>query len=276
MSVSKRFGRFKDEDEKAVRAPQVAEDQVLKQLKEAWAKVELRCGYMLRPRYIDESYSACLNAIKGLSYSSKDVEKFSLALAEFQETKAFANKAGFFLSALINNCQDSDFIIHTKHLKRIGYLGANNTKNITVDGDAGNCLAVIMSCGRISVDGNVGDGAGERLEGGEIVINGNSGYELGSNMKGGKITVKGNASPSAGVFMEGGEIFIHGASGVFLGGYMKGGKITVKGNAGEAAGNGMTSGELHIEGDYESLGDVRGGKIYYKGRLLGDASETPG
>jgi len=60
LAVSKRFGRFKDEDEKAVRAPDLAEDQTLRRLKEAWGKVKWKQD--------DETtnYPACLEAIKAI------------------------------------------------------------------------------------------------------------------------------------------------------------------------------------------------------------------
>ena len=305
MAVSKRFGRFKDEEEHAVRAPQrVAEDQVLGQLKGAWMKFQ----------WIGEHWDAMtgnmsgLEAVKGLTYTAKDVERFSIALAEFQGEEDFREKAGYFLSALINNCPDSDFVIHTKHLeKKIEYLGLHNTKNITIDGDAGNVLGREMIGGRITVkgstrdwaglfmkngeiviEGDSGNGLGREMKsgkitvernasrnvgmlmvGGEIVIEGNGGEQVGFHMKGGKITVKGNATNLAGYGMESGEIVIDGDCGEDLGNEMEGGKITVKGNGGECVGLGMAGGTIRIDGDYVSLDkNIKGGKIYHKGKLI--------
>jgi formylmethanofuran dehydrogenase subunit C len=265
LSVSKRFGRFKDEDEKAVRAPHVVEDETLKQLKEAWNKAHLE---VLENE--GRCYSSCLFAIKGIQYTAKDVEKFSIALAEFQDMEIFYVKAGYFLSALINNCPDSDFVIHTKHLdEKINCLGLFNTKNITIAGDAGDCLGFWMTGGKITVEGNAGEGAGKEMKNGEIVIDGDADYYLGYGMHGGKITVEGNTGNHAGKLMENGEIIVNGNGGDSLGIRMKGGKITVKGNAGEDIGFGMVSGEIHIEGDYESLADdIKRGKFYHKGRLI--------
>jgi formylmethanofuran dehydrogenase subunit C len=267
LSVSKRFGRFKDEDEKAVRVPQVAEDQVLKQLKEAWSRVQWKIlGYFSEDEC--DLNLECLEAVKDIQYTAKDVEKFSIALVEFQDVELFRIKAGYFLSALISNCPESEFTIHTKHLEeKIEYLGLYNTKNITIDGDAGNVLGREMIGGRITVKGSTGNEAGLFIKNGEIVIEGDSGVHLGRGMKGGKITVEGNAGDVAGCDMRGGSMLIKGHTGVNIGLYMKGGKIIVKENAGDGVGINMGNGEIVIEGNCgEGLGrDMNGGKITVKG-----------
>jgi hypothetical protein len=164
LPAAGRFGRYKDESEKAARKADVKEDRVLRQLKTAWRSLRKR-------EFINhEYYNELLTLVKDLRYSAADVEKFSLALAEFQDEGQFSKKAGLFLSALINNGNDTDYIIHTGHLKPILWLGYKNSKNITVEG-------------------NAGDFVGPRMEGGEIHING----EIGSfgDIKHGKIYHKG-------------------------------------------------------------------------------------
>jgi hypothetical protein len=248
MAVSKRFGRFKDEDEQAVRAPDVAEDRALGQLKEAWMKVRWAGTFLASSS--GRHYPACMEAIAGLAYSPKDVEKFSLALAEYQDTEDFSWKAGYFLSALINNCPESKFAVYTRHLdRRIVCLGVCNTKDIMMDGDAGNFLGYRMLGGRITVNGNTDDFAGRWMVDGEIVINGDGGNSLGDGMQGGKITVKGNVGYWAGQRMKKGEIVVNGNSGHDLGDDMQGGKIVVEGYAGW-------------------VGVVRGGEIYHKGKRI--------
>jgi hypothetical protein len=226
MAVSKRFGRFKDEDEKAVRAPQVIEDQTLKRLKEAWQSVKY-VGYL-----IEANYREVLDAIKGVNYSSTDVEKFCVALAEFQDEDQFSSNAGIFLSALINNCTDNDFVINTRHFSEgIALLGYQNTKNILVSGDVGAALGLEMKCGTI--------------------------------------TVRGNAGESVGIDMIGRRITVEGHSGMRLGAGMLGGIIEVKGNAGQLVGTGMRGGEIRIEGECEGLPHgIAGGKIYHKGKMI--------
>lgn len=228
LAAGKRFGKFAPEKEKAVRVPNVKEDKALQMLKEAWK------GY----NYDRFNYDVALGAIGKLEYSAKDVEKFSIALIGLQNEEHFSQKlhffqkAGLFLSALINNCKDTDFVIHTQHLiKGIGELGLMNTKNIIVNG-------------------NAGDNVGQEMEGGSIMINGNVGKTAGNFMRGGSITVNGDADQ-------------------YLGFYMQSGTITVTGNAGEDVGLSMKGGEIHLLGDYESISnDIEGGKIYHKGKLI--------
>jgi hypothetical protein len=185
LTVSKRFGRYKDEDEKAVRAPDVIEDQTLRQLREAWLNVRLKDGV------VATYYARALKQITGISYSSANVEKFSVALAEFQNEDHFRLAAGLFLSALINNCKDNDFVINTGHFSEgIDALGYKNTKNLTVVGDVGNFLGDSMQCGTITVEGNAGGVVGAWMTGGEIHIDGSYRY-LSENIISGKIYHKG-------------------------------------------------------------------------------------
>jgi len=274
LAVSKRFGRFKDEDEKAVRTPAIVRDETLEQLTDAWkrfgAKYKEINWSWLEEGPIKKYYGIALSLISDIHYSTQDVEKFSIALAEFQDTDFFAFKAGLFLSALINNCPESEFVIHTSHLYGIvSFLGFYNKKNISVDGDIGDNLAKYMSGGKITVQGNAGNNAGIQMNGGEIVINGNSDLNPGCRMKGGKITVKGNAEGYAGIDMKNGEIVVEGDCCCCVGDGMKGGKITFKGNAGWRVGEEMAGGEIRLEGEYKSLGrDQKGGKIYHEGKLI--------
>lgn len=230
LAMAKGFRGYKPEEEKAVRKVEVVEDKTLGQMKAAWGLVSYDgSGF-------GQCYEDALAAVKLLNYSTSDVENFSLALAvaQFQDEERFGGKAGLFLSALINNGKDTDYIIHTVHLTlplyRIGY---KNTKNIIVNGDAG----III---------------GSSMEGGSITVNGNAGNRVGNSMKGGTITVKGDAGAEVGCSMNGGI-------------------VTVEGNAGEAVGNYMKSGEIRIGGEIESISKLmRHGKIYHKGKLLVD------
>ncbi|NYZ74491.1 hypothetical protein H0O00_05080 [Candidatus Micrarchaeota archaeon] len=233
LAMANRFSRYKPETERAVRKVEVVEDKTLKKMKDAWKS----CGYV----YSDKYYPEMLETVKKLEYSAKDVEKFSIALAEFRGERAsahefgivlgFVHKAGFFLSALMNNCKDSEFVVHTNHLaKPIIYLGYRNTKNIIVNG-------------------NVGDYLGEYMEGGTITVEGTAGDRVGCSMEGGTIIVKGNAGDEVGYAMEGGT-------------------ITVKGNAGDDVGERMNGGEIHLNGGYNGRAGFKHGKIFHKGKLI--------
>ena len=164
--------------------------------------------------------------------SSNNITEFSLLLGEHENKTYFRDFTGWYLSALINSSRDKDFKIITNYLsKTIHHIGYENTKNI-------------------DVNGNAGDYVGDRMKDGKITVNGNAGWGVGWNMEGGKITVNGNARWGVG---EG----------------MKNGEITVNGNAGDWVGNGMKRGEIHLNGDYESLSrNIFGGNIYHKGKLI--------
>lgn len=284
-AASKKFSRYKKEEEKTVRKPDVKEDKALGQLKKAWRAYKTR----------STDYGEVENFLKArdLNYSSKDIERFSIALVEFQDEQEFSDKAGLFLSVLINNGKDSDYVIHTRHLaEAIDSIGRDNRKNIIVDGDVGDFAGLNMQSGSITirgnasdflgagmkegmitVEGNVGKCLGQMMKGGNITVGGNAGGVLGNQMKGGAITVKGNAGELAGNLMEDGSITVGGNVGDNMAVEMRKGMIRVGGNAGKRIGGVMRGGEIHIEGDFESIDsekidDTYGGRIYHKGKLI--------
>jgi hypothetical protein len=225
--LGKGFRGYKHETEQPVRTAEVKENQVLERLKQAWR--DLIPGPHLS---VNGYYEKARKILKGLNCSAKDIENFSLVLGEFQTGEQSPGKAGMFLSALINTGNEENYIIHTKHLGPIDYLGYHNEKSITVRGDAKKFLGWGMGRGNIVVEGDVGD-------------------YLGYHMRGGSITVEGNAGESIG--------------------WMRGGAIIVRGDAGAVVGQYMRGGEIHLEGDYESISDqFKCGKIFHKGVLIVD------
>ena len=188
VAVSGRFGKYRPEEERDVRKVAVEKDQVLEQLKAAWKRYDCDvCKFLPK-----ELYQIALKQVKGLVYSAKDVEKFSLALAEFQDEEWFSLKAGYFLSALINNGRESEYTIHTRHLgQKIDELGHGNTKNITVNGDVGRTVGHEMKGGTIHVEGDMDGNAGWAMEGGTIILEGNAGPAVRWLMAGGEIHLNG-------------------------------------------------------------------------------------
>jgi hypothetical protein len=205
-----------------------------------------------------------------MKYCSKDIEEFLVILGKYQDLNYFQSISGLFLSSLINQSEDKDFILHTGSLSdKIYDLGYKNTKNLMIKGDIKSCLGRRMKEGKIIIEGNCGTYSGQFMTGGSIEITGDADDQLGDTMKGGKIIVRGNSGKIAGNFMENGEIIIFGNSGDELGRKMKGGKIVVKGFVGMNIGNAMIGGEIHLNGNYISQSkDIRGGNIYHKGKLL--------
>ena len=168
LAVSKRFGRYKTEDPKPIRKKDQKIDRVLEQLKEAWAKYKHD-----KDEGVGIGCSKVLLLTWRIKYSSRDVEKFSLALVEFQDEEDFRYKAGIFLSSLINNGKDGDYVIHTRYLdKKIHWLGFMNRKNIVIEGNVGHFLGAFMEGGTIVLNGNCGDDLGHFMAGGSIILNG--------------------------------------------------------------------------------------------------------
>jgi len=174
-------------------------------------------------------YIAKLSSL--LEIPSERITEFSLLLEEYENKKDFEYFTGWYLSALINESRDKDFKIFTNCSKTTHNIGYKNTKNIDVNGNAGNWV-------------------GGYMEGGEITVNGNVGDWIGNEMKDGKITINGNV-------------------GRWVGWGMKDGKITINGNVGDWVGLVMRDGKIYLNGDYKSLSDyIYGGNIYHKGKLI--------
>ena len=231
VALGSKFDKYKPEEEKDVRKQEVTLDPVLEQLLKAWHR------YRMPTAEPDRYYAALmdLHILKKTKYSAKDVERFSLLLGEYQNEANFPEKAGLFLSALINRGKDRTYVIHTRHLtmppEQLGFM---NKKNIIVEGDVGDAVGHVMAGGTITVNGNAGDSVGEGMGPGTITVNGNAGWGIGESMEGGTITVNGDGGDSIGLHMTDGEIYV--------------------------AGN---LGKLDING-------IESGKIYHKGKLIVD------
>ncbi len=177
-------------------------------------------------------YMTCLDLIKELNYTAKEIKDFSMVLKKYEKHKFFSIKAGLFLSALINTSKESGFEIITAHLLKIDYVGYFNQKKLTVFG-------------------NLGDYAGMYgKKGGNLIVQGDVGYCTGQWMHDGKIIVKGKAGEGTG-------------------NAMYGGKIIVKGSAGTITRYASEGGEIYVEGELETSVKERGkAKLYHKGELI--------
>jgi hypothetical protein len=227
-SASGRFRGFKPEAEKAVRKPdEPLVDRTLFKMVADLAK----CAFFEEEDVgTQEGAIFMAKVMRGSRYTSADIEGFSLFLCRVEnDALSYRQKIGDFLSALVKNSPDSDFIIHTNHLSHhIDSLGSNNTKNIVVVGDVGTHVGIMARRGSITVHGSVGDDAGMNMRGGILTIDGDAGHCLGLGMKGGLINVKGNAGEHIGDDMEGGEIYVEGEIGSIVGDIVHG-KIFHKG-----------------------------------------------
>lgn len=288
-SARRKFGRFKKDKPNVLRSISTVarETAATEQLKRLWRRHPLQSinQLLLGTSYVDEVAAS----VASQNYSAKDVEHFSLLLFEFQDEKNFSEKAGVFLTALIENGKEDDFVIHTSTLAvPIQGLAKGNTKNVLIKGDIGSHTAKNMKKGKVIIKGDEEGYAGLKMTGGDIVILGDAGEVIGWEMKNGSITVHGNAGWNVGTEMKGGEILVYGNVGIFTGRSMQGGRIMVKGNAGDftgedmhgglidiagnstcVIGRGMTGGEIHVGGEYHILEFmVEGGRIYHQGELV--------
>ncbi len=267
VAASSRFGPFKPESEQKIRMHEVESNKAIVEMKRVWRGTSISIKR--------DNYPQLSGKIKELEYSAKDVEAFSLALAEFQGEENFSKKAGLFLSVLINNGQENEFIIHTAHLSEpVQFIGNGNTKNIIVKGDTGNCVGHMMESGAIIVEGNSGDMAGMEMTGGAITVMGNAGKDIGNRMKGGTMIVEGCAGQNIGSVMKGGTITVRGDAGDCVGNQMKDGAIVVEGNAGDHAGFAMSGGTVILKRNAgNGVGDrMRGGRM----TVMGDAGKDVG
>jgi glutamate synthase domain-containing protein 3 len=282
LAAAGKFGGFKPESERTVRTMKVEMSPILERMVRIWGEVH---------KHQKSIYSQISERICGLEYSAKDIEKFSIALAQFQEHTQFQNRASDFLNVLMEHCKDDEFIIHTVHLDRtIPNLSIGDMKkliidgnagayvggwiegaSITVTGNAGASTGCAMKRGSITVEGNSGKNTGELMGGGMITVNGNAAYAVGRAMSGGDIIILGSASNEVGKEMKGGTITVKGNAGRRIGDEMRGGIISVEGNAGNCLGRRMKGGEIHIEGKIGSIAeDIICGKIFHKGELIVD------
>jgi hypothetical protein len=206
LAMAGKFGRYKPEEERAVRRVEVRLNPALQKIIKVW---EL-------PTYIgipDLYYNGMLDLLKTkkAAYTAKDVEAFSIALAKFQDERRFSYKAGLFLSALADHCREDAFVIHTTHLTRpVHEICYMNRKNIIVDGNVGMECGRQMMGGSITVNGDAGNYVGEDMADGLIIVNGDAGNYVGARMERSIINVEGKAGGAVGLEMRSGAIFLEG------------------------------------------------------------------
>ncbi len=246
------FRRYKEEPDQPVRQADFKESKALKDIKLIWERYVTAdpSSFNYDKTRFKSHCEEIFRNLKQVDYSAKDVEFFSILLADYIDHKDFYAKASYFLNLLITNCRDSDFTVCVRHLPKIDNLGYHNRKNITIEGEMLSRIGTLMRTGRITVNGNGCSDIGFLMTGGELIINGNVGIGCGKNMEGGTIVVNGDA-------------------GDFLGSNMSGGRIIVEGNTEGIVGFEMCGGEIHINGEHcGRILSPKSGKIYHKGKLI--------
>jgi hypothetical protein len=242
-SASRRFGRYKDEESKSQRDPDIQGCGVVQELKMlflVWNDTKLVSN--MEASCHDKWYESAHSLItsEGVSFSRKELESFLLEMPELDGIDEFRSKAGLFLSALIGCGKDDDYELHVGHLGRLDNLCYRNCKDVIVHGHVGDYFANKMENGNVMLYGDAGLGAGADLEGDQITIHGDATNFLGNFISGGLIHVKGNVGDYLGEDMTGGQIIVEGNTGMEIARlgsfdiplYCDGGKIIVNGRIG--------------------------------------------
>jgi hypothetical protein len=226
LAASGRFGMFKPESEQAVRKAEVVKDKKLDELLAAWKGI--RWLGLAHPT--ERIFLSYYDAIRNIEYSARDIENLSIALVIFQDEHDFSPRAGHFLSALIFNGKEQEYVIHTAGLPMLACLCTLNNKKVVIDGDGGRYLGDKMNGGSIIVKGDAEDYCGMWMENGSISVRGNALDFCGYTLKGGKINVEGNAGQRCCDHMDGGEIHVRGSVGNKFGWGALKGKVRVDGD----------------------------------------------
>ncbi|MFH0860825.1 MAG: hypothetical protein V1921_06455 [Candidatus Altiarchaeota archaeon] len=204
------------------------------------------------PHYASPSayFRALVEDTGGLDVPSSQMQRvLDKSLEKYRHTGEYLGRAGFLISALIQNSSDKRFRLTVKEpLHVLGY-GLGRGKELVVDGNLGDFTGSYLDGGRVIVNGSVASMAGDCMSAGELIVNGDVGERAGLSMKGGKIGVKGNASDELGGWMEGGIITVDGNVGTDAGKWMKGGEVHVNGDVGDNTGTGMNGGTLKVVGN---------------------------
>lgn len=192
--ANSRFRRYAPEEEKAVRKVDVKGNEALERIVEAWQRylpMQTR-----RTRSPEVLYEEACTAIGTARYTGGDVERFCIYLTGFQDENGY-DKAGFFLSALVNLGTERSYRIITGHLyRKVRYLCVKNVKDVKIDGDAGKYVGLAMSAGSVKVLGDGGGYCASKMTGGQIEIMGSSGMVGNQNdgIVGGKVIIHGSVT----------------------------------------------------------------------------------
>jgi len=209
VEARRKFGGYKREAPKAIRAPKVKENRALAEAHRLYA--DFYDGE--RGRRDDLARGACYEEfvhasrlLEGADMSAKTITEFSITfddcLLPEHKNKPHRYYEGIFISAMVKKAKEMDFVIHlTEDVRRIvGFIGYENEKNIRVYGDVGDSSFIRMSSGTVEILGHACGNLAEQMSGGRIVIHedywGHVSYcYIGHKMTGGEIRIKGKSNP---------------------------------------------------------------------------------
>lgn len=205
---------------------------------------------ILRDTLTSDTYDLIGEYLKKLGFEirASDVLEFSQALWKYTKFQTFDSKAGLYVTRMIDESEDENFVVTLDEKLRLELFGFRNRKNIKVIGNVGYCCGKDMEKGIINISGGAESNLGLNMKQGTIIV-GSAGDWVGNQIRDGKIIVNGNAGSAVGHKMLGGVIEVNGDT-----------RLNV--------GEGMLDGEIYLNGNYTLSPNICGGKIYHKGKLI--------
>jgi hypothetical protein len=178
LEANRRFGKYKKEEQSAVRQKEKAGMSVIGRLLRAYERFEFLHDQWFendRDREKLLEFTLAKGLIENIEYTSDDIELLSHIMAQ-KDLGEIESGYGFFLNVLIQCSQETDFRIVTSGIgERVSQLGTNNTKNIIVNGGLGEyAFARGMTGGIIDVHGFADIVPGDCLVRGTIIIRGSA------------------------------------------------------------------------------------------------------
>jgi len=204
MSAQKRFAGFKPEAEKPVVEAKVAAPTKMKAIIDAWyvdkCDVEGESDY---------AYGCALEALEGIHATAEEIREFVEFLKKLPENDltisrehVFTDRAGTFLSVLINTSPDQEFELDFNGLRPPDDFAYENCKNVIVHGDVGD-NAGNGNTGRLEVFGDADGIFAYGQSDGETILHGYCNGDAGHNLRGGKLTLLGEAEELGEGMMDG-------------------------------------------------------------------------
>jgi hypothetical protein len=235
LAASKRFGKYNNEKARALREAYIETDETIKRIRGAWESFGRSFPRSMKENPYDVGFDR-----ESMAYR-KAQEAVDGLNCTGEEVERFSIILGTFEG-------EKDFG------KRAGFF-----LSALIEGSPGGSFTIdlsFMEKGNIAVLGDAGAEAGMCLRGGTIEVMGNAGDSVGCGHVFTNLTIK--RDPFA--WEESPAIRYH----------MTGGRIMVRGDARDHIGDMMNGGEIHVDGEIGSIGDIKGGKIFHKGRLIFD------
>lgn len=201
-----RFRTFKPEGENPAGEAIVAPPTKIKALIDAWYAD--KCDVEGESDY---AYGCAQEALEGIHATAQEIREFVEFLKKLPDNDTsqscdhlFTDRAGTFLSVLINTSPDLEFELDFNGLRPPDDFAYENCKDVVVHGNLGD-NAGHASAGKLEVFGDADGMFGYAQADGEIILHGECYGDAGHHMCGGKMTLHGEAE-ELGEEMSDGEI----------------------------------------------------------------------